>query len=376
MAMTLLAFASLALAAPPALLFLANLRAYRPPPTPDAGTPAPSLSVLIPARNEEAAIGASVASALASRGVEVEVIVLDDLSTDATAAIVSEIAGFDPRVRLIAGPALPEGWCGKQHACARLAEAARAPLFAFLDADVRLEPDGLARLAAFLDASGADLVSGVPRQRTGSLAERLVIPLIHFILLGFLPLRRMRASTHPAYAAGCGQLFLTRRDAYDRAGGHAAIRASLHDGITLPRAYRNAALRTDLCDATDVASCRMYCGITSVWHGLEKNAVEALAAPRMIIPATLLLAGGQILPFALLAAAPWLPRGAFLLAGLAAIVAYLPRFAGVARFRQSPIGATLHPLGVALLLAIQWSAFARGILGKPATWKSRPYMAR
>ncbi|HEX8201216.1 MAG TPA: glycosyltransferase, partial [Isosphaeraceae bacterium] len=294
----------------------------------------------------------------------------------ATAAIVAAIAGRDPRVRLIAGPALPEGWCGKQHACARLAAAARSPLLAFLDADVRLEPDGLARLAAFLDASGADLVSGVPHQSTGTLAETLVIPLIHFILLGFLPLRPMRSSTHPAFAAGCGQLFLTRRDAYGRAGGHAAIRASLHDGITLPRAYRRAGLRTDLCDATAVASCRMYRGLASLWHGLGKNAGEALAAPRMIVPATLLLAGGQILPFALLAAAPRLQREASLVAGLAAAAAYLPRLAGVARFRQSPLGAALHPLGVALLLAIQWSAFARGILGKPATWKRRPYPAQ
>jgi hypothetical protein len=375
MALSLLALASLGLAALPAILFLSNLRAYRPPPMPHTSA-IPAISVLIPARDEESAIGPAVLAALESRGVEVEVVVLDDHSEDATAAIVSGIASHDPRVRLVAGPELPEGWCGKQHACAILAEAASHPLLAFLDADVRLAPDGLAGLAAFLDASRADLVSGVPRQETGSLAERLVIPLIHFVLLGFLPLRRMRASTDAAYAAGCGQLFLTGRESYWQAGGHAAIRASLHDGITLPRAYRKAGLRTDLCDATDVATCRMFLDAAGLWRGLEKNACEALAAPGMIAPATLLLAGGQVLPFALLAITPRLSNGAFLVACLAAVAAYAPRLAGMARFRQSPIGAALHPLGIALLLAIQWSAFTRRALGRPAKWKGRPYPSR
>lgn len=376
MALTLLALASLILAAVPSLLFLSNLRAYRPPPSPDPGLPSPPISVLIPARDEESSIGPAVASALASRGVEVEVLVLDDHSTDATASVVSAIAARDPRVRLIAGPELPPGWCGKQHACARLAESARFPRLAFLDADVRLAPDGLARLSAFLDASSSDLVSGVPRQETGTLSERLVIPLIHFILLGFLPLRRMRSSTHPAYAAGCGQLFLTRRPAYDHSGGHSAIRASLHDGITLPRAYRRAGLKTDLCDATALATCRMYRGLPALWRGLSKNAGEALASPRMILPATLLLAGGQIVPFALLAAAPRLSPLSLALALLAAIASYLPRLAGLSRFRQSPLGAVLHPLGVAVLLAIQWSSFVQAVLGRSPSWKGRRYSAR
>jgi hypothetical protein len=370
--LTLLALASLALALPPSLLFLANLRAYRTPPLPPPGPPGPSISVLIPARDEQSAIGPAVECALASRLVEVEVIVLDDHSTDATAAVVEAIARRDPRVRLIPGPELPRGWCGKQHACARLAEAAQAPLLAFVDADVRLEPDGLARLAAFLDRSNAGLVSGVPRQLTGTLAERLVIPLIHFVLLGFLPLGRMRASANAAYAAGCGQIFLTHREAYNRAGGHAAIRASRHDGITLPRAYRRAGLKTDLCDATPVASCRMYRGLADLWRGLEKNATEALAAPSLIVPATLVLAGGQILPFALLAMSWKLTPLGLSTAALAALAAYAPRIAGAMRFRQSPLGAILHPLGVALLLAIQWTAFFRARFGRPATWKGRP----
>jgi hypothetical protein len=229
-------------------------------------------------------------------------------------------------------------------------------------------------MAGFLDASGADLASGVPRQETRTPVERLVIPLIHFILLGFLPLGRMRASRAPAYAAGCGQLFIARRGAYDRSGGHAAIRSSLHDGITLPRAFRASGCATDLFDATDLASCRMYRGAAAVWRGLAKNAGEALAAPRLIVPATLVLLGGQVLPFVLLAF-PGSPA-ARALAAAAALAACLPRWAAAVRFRQSALGAVSHPLGVLVLVAIQWYAFARDRLGRPAAWKGRTYARR
>jgi len=84
----------------------------------------------------------------------------------------------------------------------------------------------------------------------------------------------MRRSQHPAYAAGCGQLFLARRSAYEAVGGHAVIRASLHDGITLPRAFRAAGFWTDLCDMTEIATCRMYRSAGEVWRGLAKNATE------------------------------------------------------------------------------------------------------
>jgi Glycosyl transferase family 2 len=369
----------LVLAAIPALLFRANLRAYRPPPAasvPDSDGTVPALSVLIPARNEERAIDAAVQAVLASRGVELEVLVLDDHSEDATADVVSAIAKRDARVHLLRGLPLPAGWCGKQFACSLLARVACHPLLVFLDADVRLAPDGLARMAAFLEESKADLASGIPLQETGTLVEKLVIPLNHFVLLCFLPLARMRRSRHPAYAAGCGQFFLARRFAYEAAGGHTAINASLHDGITLPRAFRAAGFRTDLCDLTEIATCRMYRTASDVWHGLAKNATEGLASPAMILPATALLLGGQVLPLALLAALAWLPPPVASLAVIAAVASYYPRFAAAWRFRQSWLGAGLHPAGILIFLAIQWHALIGASRRQPASWKGREYQTR
>jgi hypothetical protein len=243
----------------------------------------------------------------------------------------------------------------------------------FVDADVRLAPDGLARMAACLRTSRADLISGVPHQETVTLGEKLLIPLIHFLLLGFLPLHRMRQSPHPAYGSGCGQLFMARREAYLASGGHAAIRTSLHDGITLPRAFRRAGFMTDLFDATDIATCRMYRHWLEVWRGLAKNAGEGLAAPALLGPATLLLLGGQVLPvICLLGARPDTWTGVAV-AGLGVMTAYYPRWQAWRRFRQSGLGACLHPIGIVVLLSIQWYAFICARLGRPQQWKGRAY---
>ena len=379
--MIVLMTAACLLALIPALLFHWNLRLYTPlpaVPSPAPGSGAangdrPAISVLIPARNEAASIRASVEAALSSRGVILEVIVLDDHSEDDTAAIVRQLAAADPRLRLETAPSLPQGWCGKQHACATLAQHAAHPLLVFVDADVRLAPDGLTRMAAFLRASRVALISGVPYQETVTLGEKLLIPLIHFVLLGFLPIQRMRRSAHPAYASGCGQLFMARRDAYVKSGGHAAIRASLHDGVTLPRAFRQQGLMTDLFDATDIAICRMYRSWSEVWRGLAKNATEGLAAPGMIIPATVILFGGQVLPVICLLGLSLATPAALAWAVLAVAASYYPRWRARRRFRQTRLGAWLHPLGVAILLAIQWYACIRALLGRPQQWKGRAY---
>ncbi len=357
-----IALAALAFAALPALLYFRNVTLFRPPPAP---TRALEVSVLVPARNEEAGIAACVESVLANQNVELECIVLDDGSTDRTAEIVRAIAERDGRVRLASAPPLPADWSGKQHACHELSKLASHPVLTFLDADVRLAPDALARMAAFREQSGAALVSGFPRQETGTLLEKLVIPLIHFLLLGFLPFSRMRKTVLPGLGAGCGQWFLTTRDAYEQVGGHAhpRVRDSFHDGLQLPRAYRECGLMTDLCDVTDLATCRMYRSAGQVWNGLAKNAREGLGAPRLILFSTALLLSGQVLPFVLLPFTIW--------AVPAAALALAPRLHAAARFRQSWLGALLHPIGILALVGIQWYATVRSLAGRPVGWKGR-----
>lgn len=354
--------------------YAVNVWLYRPPIARAAGSP-PTVAILIPARDEEAVIGQALDAALASVDVDLEVVVLDDGSTDATAAIVRARAATDPRVRLVQGTALPTGWCGKPFACQQLADQTARPWLLFQDADVRLAPAAARLLVDHLETTGADLVSGVPRQLTGSWGEQLLLPLIHFVLLGYLPLALMRATRQPAFAAGCGQLFCARREAYLRAGGHAAIRGTLHDGLQLPAAFRRAGLKTDLCDVTGLAVCRMYHSSAETWRGLAKNASEGMAAPGRIQIFTVLLAGGHVLPFLLLAALPWTtwpPPASWLLVS-AALCGWLPRLDAAIRFRQSLASALLHPVGVAMLLLIQWQAWLARRRKQPAVWRGRAY---
>jgi glycosyltransferase involved in cell wall biosynthesis len=364
---------SLIFAALAAVLFVINLFFYRQPPKLIENVSLPGVSVIIPARNEQDSIAAAVANVLASSRVDLECLVLDDSSSDRTAAIVQQLAANDPRLRLVSVPQLPVGWNGKQHACWHGAQQSMYPTLLFLDADVRVAPDAIARMDLFLASSHSSLVSGIPRQITRTWMEKLLLPLINFLLLCYLPLPGLRFTRASAFAAGCGQFLMVKRDAYFHAGGHTSIPLTMHDGLMLPRLLRRHGFHTALADLTSLASCRMYHNAREVWFGLAKNATEGIATPANILPFTFLLLFGQVFPVFLLFAAHSTPLRITALVAIA--LSYLPRLIGTLLFRQSWLGAILHPLGVALLLALQWWAFARKIAGTPAIWKHRAYSA-
>ncbi len=391
--MILFSLLCLACAGIPAILFFLNLRAYVAPP-PVESTSLPAVSVLIPARDEAHGIEAAVRAVLASQDVMFEVVVMDDGSTDGTDTIVLKLAEEDPRVRLERAPALPRDWNGKQHACWALAHAARYPVLCFVDADVRLAPECVARMTGFLERGDNGLVSGFPRQVTETFLEWMLLPLIHFVLLGFLPISKMREGTEPGFAAGCGQFLMARREAYFACGGHSGIKLTMHDGLRLPRLFREHGYRTDLADLTELASCRMYTSAAQVWSGLAKNATEGIAAPARIVPVSLVLMLGQVLPFVplfLMLTSPLFAlhleplrmdiyttqpyRLAIMLSSLvfAAFAGWSVRLASAKRFKQDWRSALLHPLGILLLLGVQWYALLRKLSGRSVSWRNRAY---
>ena len=352
----------------PAALLLPNLPLLRRPAAGRVTGVRKRISVLIPARDEEHNIGAALDSVLAEADEGVEVVVLDDASSDATAAIVAAYATRDARVRLLRGEPLEPGVWGKPVACARLAEAAHGDELVFMDADVRLESGALRRLSAALERSGAALLSGVPRQITLDTGERLIVPLIHFVLLGFLPLSAMRRSKHPGFGVACGQLLIVTRDAYFAAGGHRAVADKIHDGMALARAMRRAGSKriSQTSRTSHAAACIARGARCAV--GFAKNAHEGLGSPRGIVPWTVLLARRAdgvvlLLPFVPSACrccrSRWRPvyRSARERCWPLRFVQPMPACAASARRRA--------------LVAIQWWALARRLRGRPVAWKRR-----
>lgn len=366
-----LCWALAAMALLPAVMIALNLPLFRQPRTASAGCK--PVSVIVPARNEEASIGPCLQALLTSTNVELEVVVVDDHSTDRTANIVRALAARDPRVRLHSAPPLPSGWSGKQYACYSGASQARHPILMFMDCDVRVTPNAVAAMAGFLAKSRAALVSGFPRERTGTAGEALLIPLIHVLLLGYLPILAMRFSRQVGLGAGCGQIMLADADIYRATSGHAMIRRSWHDGLTLPRAFRRSGHLTDIFDATVLAECRMYRGFLETWRGLAKNAHEGMATRTALPLWTLLLGGGLVAPFCALPFAwlllPW-TKPVLALSASASLLA-LVRLILALRFRQNLLSVPLLPVGVLVLLLLQWRTLLLRPNGSSQVWRGR-----
>jgi hypothetical protein len=353
-------------------LVTANLRVhYRPAPAPSTG---PSVSILIPARNEAAHIDGAVRAACAQAG-DVEVIVLDDASTDATPEILRRLSGEEPRLRVVQGAPMPEGWAGKSWACWQLSAHALNRWLLFVDADVRLAPDAAGRAVAAAESQGVEFLSGVPRQRTGTVGEALLVPLIHLQLLAWLPMGLIRRRPEPALSAGCGQFMLARWLSYLAAGGHRAVRASRHDGIMLARRFKAAGLPVGLFDATDVATCRMYEGLVATWRGFARNAYEAFGSPGALAAMATLNAAVFVLPFVAL---PWTlaVEGVSLAAGIwsaAVAVVVALRWRLAARFAHPRWTALATPLAVLMMLAIQVHSFVNHSTRRRVVWRGRAY---
>lgn len=358
------AWIALLLAVFPAANGLINLFLLRAPRGP--GPEGALVSILIPARDEAANIGPCLEAALAETGVPIEVVVMDDGSTDGTAEIVRRMAERDRRLRLMQAPPLPAGWSGKMHACARLAEEARGTHLLFIDADMRLFPGAAAALAGHAARHRLALVSGVPRQRIGTIGEGLTVPMINLLLMGYLPGGGRAFTRLPGFAAGCGQMMLFERGAYRAVGGHAALRATLHDGLNFPRLLRAAGHRTEMVEGAPLATCRMYRGFREAWRGFLKNAREGMATPIGLPVWTVVLAGAHLWPFFLLPAFQ---------AVLALALVFALRAAITRRVGEPYWTVALHPAAVAVALAIQWTALTRALLGRKEGWKGRDYAA-
>jgi chlorobactene glucosyltransferase len=228
------------------------------------------VSVIVPARNESATIGTVVGSILATTYRPFELLVVDDRSSDETAAIVERLTA-DTRLRLILGEELPEDWYGKPWACFQGYRQARGEILLFTDADTRHHPELLGRAVGALLEERAGLLTVLPAQRCVTLWERIVMPQIWFLLaLRYVPTSVNRARRARDVIAN-GQFILTTREAYEAAGTHKAVRQEVAEDLALAQTYLQRGLKLHLVFAERLMETRMYHGLAHLVEGWSKN---------------------------------------------------------------------------------------------------------
>lgn len=227
------------------------------------------VSVIIPARNEEANV-ARVVRSVASQGAVREVLVVDDGSSDRTEEILQELRSEIPALRVIRLDSLPEGWTGKSHALAQGARSSTAEWLLFTDADTEHRPGSLKTLLARAESERADLLSVSPGQRVVTWWEKSVIPLVYVHLARHYRFEEVSDPESPAAAAN-GQYLLIRREAYERAGGHEALRAEILEDVELARRIKAAGGRLIFLPGAEWVETRMYQSFRQMWRGWTKN---------------------------------------------------------------------------------------------------------
>jgi chlorobactene glucosyltransferase len=352
------------------------------------GTPlwheaAPSVAVIVPARNEAANIEACVQTLLAQDypPEQCAVVVVDDQSTDGTPQIVAALARRHPRLKLVRCTGLPRGWTGKSHACwvGVSSVAADTEWLCFVDADMRAEPGLLAGALRAARARHLDFLSVAPRQVLGSFAERLVIPCGLFILAFVQDLAALQARAGRD-ATATGQFMLVRAAAYAAIGGHAAVYAAICEDLELARRCKQVGHRVLLMDGTRVLSTRMYTGWRDLWEGFAKNVVDMLggapATAATAIASVVAAWAAPLVPAFAIYASLHDPGGAALLALAVGAVASAAicalHVAGAIHFRIPFWYGLIFPLGYTAGALIAFDSIWRRRQGRVA-WKGRLY---
>jgi chlorobactene glucosyltransferase len=364
------------------VIFLANLilnlRSLR---RPDINSripePAPLVSVLIPARNEEENIETCLKSLQKQDYPNFEIIVLDDNSTDRTAELVEMMAAKDDRIRLIKGQPLVQGWAGKPFACYQLAEKAKGSWLLFIDADTTHAPHMLRSTLAIALELKPSMLSGFPRQMAESLPEKIAMPVLYFVIMSLMPLWWVHRSKGHRPSLTIGQFILFAREDYWRMDGHIAVKDRILEDVWLGVETVRHGGRHIAIDLSTVFYCRMYRNVGKMWEGFVKWMYSVAALSPFALVG--LVAAGFVFYLApfywlwnafLSTAAPTDWR--FIVAFQVAMIIFM-RWVVDHHFRQSLLSAVLHPLGFSFLVAAGLYGGWREVVGLGVRWKERLY---
>ncbi len=346
----------------------------------------PKVSICIPARNEENVIGKALNSVLTQYYKNVEVLVLDDESTDRTPAILAEFSEQYPeRLKTLAGQPKPDDWLGKSWACHQLSQKASGDILMFIDADVWLSKDCVQRVVQSMQEFKVDFITVWPVQQMGTFWERMVIPLIYYGLFTLLPAKyvhqtpswlpaSLKEKLNPELAAACGQCMVFQRPAYDKIDGHRAVKNDIVEDVALAKNVKRAGLKMRMFHGENSVWCRMYTSAAKMWNGFRKN---FLALFNNSVPAFIFMAVINfivfVFPFIILVQNLFsfnLERFSLSLACIA--IFYVQRIVLQKWYGWNMKSAFLHPLAVLWFHALGFRVLWDHFRGQRAQWKNRP----
>ncbi len=354
--------------------------------TPHVVAPAvgPQVSVIVPARNEQKNIRRCVEALLAQDYPNLQVLVLDDRSSDSTPVILAELSARDSRLVILAGRELTSGWAGKPHALHQAAASATGEWLLFLDADTFLHPNAVSAALAAAQKSRADLYTVMTEQILGSFWEKTVMPLVFTALsVGFSP--RKVNDPHSRDAIANGQFILVRRAVYDSVGGHEAVKDQIVEDKALSEKVKWSGHRLVVADGRGVAQTRMYTDLASMWEGWTKNIYLGLSDhPGLMLlgvfGATLALMAALVLPVWPVLGLLWYASGggwAALLVMIEALLVWayilLERVKVNRSMGVSAWYALTTPLGAGVFAAMMLASAWKVLSGAGVTWKGRTY---
>jgi chlorobactene glucosyltransferase len=330
----------------------------------------PLLSVIIPARDEERDIERTVRAMLAQDYAPLEIMVVNDRSTDATGAILERLAREDARVVVVEGEEPPSGWLGKPHALHLGSRRARGELLLFVDADVVYEPGAIAAAVAYLEERDLPMLALVPHMEMRGFWEHVIMPNLAVFLFTFLPVWLGNRTRIPLLAVGGGPGNLVRRDDYEALGGHDVLKDAVIDDVAVARLFRRGGRRTEAVRADNYVSVRMYRGLREIIDGFTKNAFAVGGRSYVVaIFAIVATAVVHLLPFVLACTGDLIAIATVVLITLTRVVLFVAlRY----RLDNALFG---HPLMVVMWLYIlARSTWFTGIRRR-VSWRGRTYDA-
>jgi len=336
----------------------------------------PLMSILIPARNEEKNIKRCIISLTKQDYKNIEILVLDDNSTDDTARIVLELSQKDPRIKLYSGEPLKKGWLGKSYACWQLSKHARGDYLIFTDADTLHFPNSISGAVACLLKYNLDALSVFPKEIMVTFHERMMVPFGHYIILSLMPLYLIRKIKTALFCTAIGQFMLFKKEVYKKIGGHKSIKGKMLEDIKISKRVKSFGYKFMIFDGRSNVYCRMYRNFREIVEGYSKVLFAVFDYKiYMISIAIILVAAIFLFPFLMLPIGILFDWSLVLieLIILQIIIILITKTILSLRFKCKAVDIILHPISMIYLILIAINSVFNAKIGMGVYWKGRIY---